>query len=36
MTVLEMSAILAVAPFLGIVIGFIADELFRMWVETND
>ena len=36
MTVLEMGAILALAPLVGIVIGFIADELFRMWVETND
>jgi hypothetical protein len=33
MTVLEMSAILAVAPFIGIVIGFIADDLFRRWVN---
>ena len=33
MTVLEMSAILAVAPFLGITIGFIAHELFRRWVN---
>jgi hypothetical protein len=33
MTVLEMGALLALAPLLGIVIGFIADELFRMWVN---
>jgi len=33
---LEYAAILMLAPFIGIVIGFIADELFRMWVEAND
>jgi hypothetical protein len=33
MTVLEMGFFLAVAPFLGIVIGFIADDLFRRWVN---
>ena len=36
MTVLEAGVFLAVAPFVGIAIGFIADELFRMWVEAND
>ena len=33
MTVLEMSAILVIAPFIGMVIGFIADDLFRRWVN---
>jgi hypothetical protein len=33
MTVYEMGAILALAPLLGIVVGFIADELFRRWVN---
>jgi len=33
MTVYEMGAILALAPLLGIVIGFIADDLFRRWVN---
>jgi hypothetical protein len=33
MTVYEMGAILALAPLLGIVIGFLADELFRRWVN---
>jgi hypothetical protein len=33
MTVYEMGALLALAPFIGIVIGFIADDLFRRWVN---
>ena len=33
MTIYEMGAILARAPLLGIVIGFLADELFRRWVN---
>ena len=33
MTVYEMGALLALAPLCGIVIGFIADDLFRRWVN---
>ncbi len=33
MTVLDAAPLLVLAPFLGIVIGFLADELFRRWIN---
>jgi hypothetical protein len=33
MTVLEGGVFLAVAPFVGITIGFLTHELFRRWVN---
>jgi hypothetical protein len=33
MTVYEAGVFLAVAPFIGITIGFITHELFRRWVN---